>query len=690
MSERPAALDGAPPAPAARFCVAVTGHRDGNATYSANRSGIEAALRDLFALIEAAVAECAATHAVAPTRLHTMLAAGTDQVAAAGALALGWELVVPLPFGLGLNAAINADPASVAEVDALLADPSGESGNCSAPTRQRAARIHALARQARVFALAEQDTGLAALLLATRADPADVRLATRFAAECSQRVAIAARVMIEQSDLMVAVWDGTSAAPVGGTGHTIQAALDAGTPVLWIDAHRPRSWRLLAGPEALAGCVANAASNAAADSAADTAAAPPDDALRARLRMLVAGSLRPPVGPDGAAHPAGSAGVHTLARETLHRHSHPWSHAYRRIEALFGATGWRRLAPLRQVYERPEAIATGSAARLLAQALELEGQDPEHVRRIDTAVLRRFAWADGVSAWLSDVYRGGMTANFLLAALAIIGGVAYLPWTDSGHKWPFALAELLLLGTVLAITAAGHRRRWHDRWLATRRIAEYLRHAPILLLFGVARAPGRWPRSTDSSWPEWYARQALRELGLPRLAVTPAYLRRALGGPLREHVVRQRDYHRAKAHRLETVHRNLDRSAELLFVAAVVSVASYLALKAGGAAGWWSARFAHDGSYHFTLLGVLLPTLGSAIAGIRYFGDFERFAAISRVTAGRLQEVDERITQLLAAPDARVDFGRAADLAHAMDEAVVSEIESWQSVFAGKRVAVPV
>jgi hypothetical protein len=47
-------------------------------------------------------------------------------------------------------------------------------------------------------------------------------------------------------------------------------------------------------------------------------------------------------------------------------------------------------------------------------------------------------------------------------------------------------------------------------------------------------------------------------------------------------------------------------------------------------------------------------------------------------------------THVLAAPDGALDYGRAADLAHATDDVVVSEIESWQSVFGGKHVTVPV
>lgn len=37
-----------------------------------------------------------------------------------------------------------------------------------------------------------------------------------------------------------------------------------------------------------------------------------------------------------------------------------------------------------------------------------------------------------------------------------------------------------------------------------------------------------------------------------------------------------------------------------------------------------------------------------------------------------------------------LDYGRVADLVHATDDVVVSEIESWQAVFGGKHVTVPV
>jgi hypothetical protein len=42
-------------------------------------------------------------------------------------------------------------------------------------------------------------------------------------------------------------------------------------------------------------------------------------------------------------------------------------------------------------------------------------------------------------------------------------------------------------------------------------------------------------------------------------------------------------------------------------------------------------------------------SLGANLSGIRYFGDFERFDAISRVAAEKLREIEERFGLLLPA-----------------------------------------
>ncbi|WP_238475259.1 hypothetical protein [Sphingomonas cavernae] len=662
----------APPTPTRRLCIGVTGHRASHPGVAANHARIEACFGAILARISDGVATAPAIPGApptAPTRLHCLLADGTDQLAARLALDHGWELSCPLPFGRQLNTAINSAPVSYAAARALLAGGLVADG----PTAGRAAAIEALCDKARLFELAERDTHIAALFLARCESPDAAELARLFNAETSQRVALAGIALVEQSDIVIALWDGITTAHVGGTGHTMVAALDRGAPVLWIDPAEPEAWRILHAPESLATLTNEEAA----------------DGRDAALVALVHTALDP----DGEApqpRPAGDRGLATLTQERWHARSNPLAHGYRRVEALFGDDA--KLSPfrsIRQRYEPPEAIGSGSGAALLAEVSALPQGDPMLAGAIDRAVLRRFAWADGVSSRLSDAYRGGMMVSFLLSSLAVVGGIIYLPFFSTEGKWPFALLELLLVAGILIITFVGQRRRWHGRWFETRRVAEYLRHSPLLILLGVTRPPGRWPRGTTTSWPEWYARQAIREIGLPRVAMTPAYLRQALEGPLAEHVASQRDYHFDKAHRLKRVHHRLDLLSGVLFLLAVISVVAYLALKLATSLGHIESGLLAHASKYFTLFGVIFPSFASAIAGIRFFGDFERFAAISEVAAEKLDAVHRRIKLLLSAPDSALDYACVAELVHATDAIVVAEIESWQSVFGGKQISIP-
>lgn len=650
-----------PPPPSSRLCIGVTGHREGNRSFAANHEAVAAMLAQVCDLIDAAVTrEAPGSGGILPTRLHTLLADGADQLMAGLARDRGWEIVAPLPYGEPLNLAINSHPGDLADAVALAR---GEAATDPA-VEQNAAALRRWYGEAGIFALADDDAAVEALFHRFLEDPGDVARAQAFAERSSERVALAGRVMIEQSDILVAVWDGTSLSRVGGTGHTIACALASGSPVIRIDPASPGSWHVLRTPEALLAPASN-------------------DGREQAVGQLVRAGLRP--GEGGALE----AGARALGREAWHARSSRLSTSYRRIEALFGGEG-RPFRSLEEHYETPEEIAGGTAAPLLAAARALPGLDGAYVDRIASELLRRFAWADGISTRLSDSYRGGMVANFALSALAIAAGIAYQPFATDSDKWVFALVEFLLLVAILAITSIGVRKRLHRRWFETRRVAEYFRHAPILQLLGVARPAGRWPKGIHTSWPEYYARMGLREPGLPRVTVTGEYLRRALAALLDAHVVAQHAYHVGKAKRLAHVHHMLDRVSERLFLLAVVSVMAYLLLKLGAVAGIVPPEWPHATSKTFTFLGVCFPTFGAAIAGMRYFGDFERFSTISQVTAEKLDGIHQRIEVLLSGESVDPGYGQVSELAHAMDEIVVSEIENWQAVFGGKHIAVPV
>lgn len=637
-----------------RLSVGITGHRETNLAYRENAAGIAAALENVFAALDTGSSQDA------KPRLHALLSLGADLLAVETALRRKWQVAAPLPFGKSLNIAINAQPRIVEDALAILQGLAVTNPDVAF----NAAKIEEIAAQVTCFELAERDERMTSLFLDSLQFPDSPDAIHAYSVAASDRAALAGQVMIEQIDLLVAVWDGHSPGPVGGTKHTITRTLETGVPVLWIDAKSPSDWRLLEEPEALAG-------------------------RWHRPILMDADDIRP-LALHLVPSDNGSIGRSLLDNQQPPVKSRKRFHAYRRIEAIFGHGFLGTFQTLTQRYASEDVVVARDAAALLGSARTLKTTDAKLISETETEIVRRFARADATATYLSDAYRGGMVANLLLAAFAVIGGITYLPLFDATLKWPFALFEFVLLATILLVIAIGRKRDWHGRWFQTRRVAEYLRHAPFMLLLGVARPAGSWPNSSDTSWPEDYVRSILRSIGLPNAIIDQVTLRTALETWIGLHASAQRAYHNTKAVRLNRIDHRLESISEYLFLSAMLIVALYLGAEVAAAAGLVSTEKVRHASKLFTFLGVALPTLGGALAGIHYFADFGRFAAISESTASRLEAVEQRIALLLAAPDDELDYGRVANIARAVDEIVVSEIEHWQDVFGGKHISVPV
>lgn len=637
-----------------RLSVGITGHRETNLAYHDNVFEIEATLENIFAALD-----LTAKKEFKP-RLHALLALGADLLAVEIALRRGWQVAAPLPFGRALNIAINAQPQTAEDACAMLQGLTAADPDVAA----NAAKIIDLASRVTCFELAERDAGMTTLLIDSLQLPKSHEAVHAFSVAASDRAALAGQVMIDQIDLLVAVWDGHSPGPIGGTRHTITRTLELGISVLWINANRPRELRLLEVPEALAS--------------------------RWHLPVVEHADIVQMLTADIIPRDENNTGFTLLDQQSPPVRSRKRFHAYRRVEAIFGSSLSGFFRPLTQRYVHEDELVANSAASLLQSARTLVAADASLIAKTETEIVRRFARADAIATYLSDAYRGGMVANLLLAAFAVIGGIAYLPFFDAALKWPFALFEFGLLALILFVIMIGRKRDWHGRWFQTRRVAEYLRHASFMLLLGVARPTGSWPRSSDTSWPEDYVRSILREIGLPNAVIDQATLRTALDNWMGLHVSAQRAYHVAKAVRLDRINHRLERVSEYLFLLATFIVAVYLGGELAAWAGLISTDMVRHASKLFTFLGVALPTLGGALAGIHYFADFGRFAAISESTANRLEAVERRIATLLAAPDDELDYGHVANIARAVDEIVVSEIEHWQDVFGGKHISVPV
>ena len=102
-------------------------------------------------------------------------------------------------------------------------------------------------------------------------------------------------------------------------------------------------------------------------------------------------------------------------------------------------------------------------------------------------------------------YRSGFWAIYLLSAIAVLCAVMPLAlgWDSAVHAMhPFsglwAVAEVLVIGSVSAIYWLGHRRDWQGEWLRARTTAELIGYLPMLAPLVDFR------RSTEEA--DWYLR----------------------------------------------------------------------------------------------------------------------------------------------------------------------------------------
>lgn len=56
----------------------------------------------------------------------------------------------------------------------------------------------------------------------------------------------AGSAVVDQSDLLIAVWDGKVTQKIGGTEETFREARNCGMHIIWVDAQTPHAWQLIA------------------------------------------------------------------------------------------------------------------------------------------------------------------------------------------------------------------------------------------------------------------------------------------------------------------------------------------------------------------------------------------------------------------------------------------------------------
>lgn len=569
----------------APIAIGVTGHRLARLA--------ETDLAELRGRIDAVMAALSAASPGSRFRLIGSLAEGTDMAAADAALGRDWQLDTVLPFARE-DYADDFDGAGATGLRARL------------------------------------DRSTDVLELPGRRDEPGGEAAAY------ER---AGRVVLTQSDVLLAVWDGDPPRGRGGAAQIVAEAVAHAIPVLILHPEASRAPVLLwsglnehdSGPEAV-DTVARGSLDDLPRLMARLGVSPPGDGRGRGLRTAIDA---PPL----------------------------FAVAYPLLLALAGVRRFR-LADLRRPCP-PARMPTAALARAMPA-------------RIDAQLWPRFDQADCEASLAAQLFRSAFVSSFALAALAVTLALLGLI-VPVAVKPLLAAGEFASIALILAITKWGARAGWHGRWLGQRTLAEELRCLAVSAALGDLFLRGAQAQDGDDAGRE--RRVIARRLGLPSARIDDAYLSEAHAS-LAALLDDQIGYVRREAGRMHRLEHRLHRLGGALFAITALVCAGVLGIEVV-----WT--FSHEPSaahvlpLGVTVLSASLPAIGAAIYGIRMQGDFAGAAERNAALAMQLGELRRIVA------DEAPGFDGLRRLIRRTAELLTADVSQWVRATRARPLSLP-
>ncbi len=629
-----------PPRPQLAFRVGIVGHRP-NRLGSADLPSLSGVVGSILMAVKANVEEIGSAnrdiYSDEPPVLRAVspLAEGSDRIFAEQALNLGYDLSCPMPYFQAeyekdFLPGVALEPDSLERFRGLL---------------ERAATTGRLVRF-------EQEGSRAVEAEAFRNN---------------------AQIVLNQSDLLLFIWDGHYHDKPGGTEETLSSARIQQVPIIWIDACAPHDWQIIRPGERLP------------EKAAVKRHIPRSGVKPAEIQSLVSPILAIPSGAGDNRHGAEQ-------RERLiefYNESQPrWNFAllWKYFRNLLGANRLKFLSPRIALFEK------NTAGEASMDAASSSDRQAEWLRRW-------YSWPDGLADNYADRYRSGFLLTFLLASLAV--GVALFPLVTGGLNGEhhggttvFTLLEAAVICTILGLVFFSRKSRWHGRWLDYRMTAESVRQLKLFLPLGGGKPfPQMAAHLTQygnpsATWMTWYVQAIERLAGLPSVKADRNHLRNCLkeyAGLLAE----QEEYHGRNAGIYEKLEHRLHKTGELTLWLTLCACLLHLVPVI-------FPQFHLQSGFGNTLtfLCGFLPALGASMAGINHQGEFKRIAKNSMGMEEQLSVLalqTETLLNELIAENETTDslFLKITDLSREIANLMINEVSDWKVVYQDRPPVLP-
>jgi hypothetical protein len=473
----------------------------------------------------------------------------------------------------------------------------------------------------------------------------------------------AGRVLLNQTDLLIAIWDHKDEQGVGGTGQIVREARQRGIPIFWVNWEAPIDWQVL-----------NPASRPQHAGDANEAAL---------LKEELAELLLPPTTKRIDDKPD-LREAYFLDRRRSWTPLGGWWSFFR---------GLLVLQPKSLRIRVPEFVPATRAGWLEDWLGKPTGTNREHklpdstISWVEKSYLKHYAWANQLSIYCADHYRSSFAWIYLLGALAVM--LALIGTTvHASHAWEliFISAEVVVICAIIGLTWYGRRRRWHERWIDYRTLAERLRLVRFNCLLG-----GVWQQvnvpshlatygNPAATWMHWHSRAVERAAGLPNIAIDREYLFACRELLLEALLAGQVKYHEDNSDRLESVDHRLHLMGAGLFLATLGACAFHLFVA--------SAHWGEDWDRWLIFFAAFLPALGAAMAAIRSQGEFHRVVERSRAMREELGKISKAVHGVT--PEAtRLDSQALQQFVEQTTRLMYSEVLDWRIVFQDRPLVWP-
>jgi hypothetical protein len=598
--------------------VGVTGHRpDGLKKDGFDEIRLREAIRKVLEIIretaEQISAESRDAYAESPPvlRILSPLAEGADRLVAQEALGLGYNLQCPFPFSR----------------------EEYEQDFKTAESREEFARLY------------EQASSVLEL---DGSRPKE-----------KQAYEAVGRVVLQQSDVLIAIWNGDRPEGTEKQGGTAQIAMEGQAldlPVIRIDSKPPHSTTILAtrGNEEYADL----------------------SLLRRHLRRI----FLPPAQEQLKA-----------AQRFWHEVQPHWNLGF--FFKLFCKTWvWSTRWPkVRQRDFIEQAVDDWQDTWKTLAEVDASG-GAGVADQIKKSYSAKFAWADGLADLYAGKYRSSFAATYLMGAWAILFAFIGSRTQEKYHTLSEATVgmELFLIILIIWITFLGRKRRWHERWMDYRSLAEGLRYMAFLSLLGQVTSSFQVPAYLEAgdprrSWFNWFFRSTVRQAGLIRARADGSYLS-ASRQVLAQAIDSQIRYHAGVSAQNHKLHHRLHKTATLLFILTAVACALHLLPLLHGVSTLLEDYGLLVHFEHFTTFcALVLPAFGGAISAISHQAEFDRISMRSHALSHHLEILSHQLYCLGERPSSQ-DLGK---IARSFTDLTLAELVDWRFALLGKDLTLP-